>query len=154
MDAVRRLLYNAHGLMQERFVLVELPSALYAGFYWTLRQLQCQSKSEANIAFLSSIAPSEANASPGVSPPTYALDEDFAFQLDPLRNPATKHGSELTLRVSDVVSNMKTENELVDDLCTETTLDRGQASALCQNLCRGLAFTQGPPGTGKTFVDS
>ena len=34
----------------------------------------------------------------------------------------------------------------------ETTLDEGQAQALCENLCRGLAFTQGPPGTGKTFL--
>lgn len=71
VDAVRRLLYNAQGLLQERFVLVEIPSALYAGFYWTLKQLQNQFKSEKRLSFLSSIASSEAGASPEVSPPVY-----------------------------------------------------------------------------------
>ncbi len=38
----------------------------------------------------------------------------------------------------------------LQELRDKTTLDEGQAIALCENLNRDLAFTQGPPGTGKT----
>ena len=136
--------------MQEKFVLVEMPNALYAGFNWTLTQLQNQSISNEDLAFLTSIAPSAAGASPAVLPPVYAMNEDFYFQLDPLRKLEAKNGPSLTLNVNDIASSLAKEMEFVDTLCSETTLDRGQASALCQNLCRGFAFTQGPPGTGKT----
>ena len=153
MDGVRRLLYNSQSFLEESFVLVELPSALYAGFYWTLKQLQEQSRSDATLAFLSSIAPGDANTSPGVSLPAYAMDEGFAFQLDPLRKPTAEHRPSLTLDVNGIVSYDTADPDFVNTLCAETTLDRGQASALYQNLCRGFAFTQGPPGTGKTFVD-
>lgn len=150
MNAVRRLLYNSNSLMRENFVLVEMPSTLYAGFYWTLTHLQNQSKAGKDLAFLSSIAPSIADASPQVSPPGYSAVDDFAFQLDTLRKPGVDHTKGLILRPKDLLSKDATQGEFIDNLCSETTLDRGQAQALCENLCRGFAFTQGPPGTGKT----
>lgn len=44
------------------------------------------------------------------------------------------------------------KKEFIASLRTSTTLDDGQAKALCENLSCGMAFTQGPPGTGKTFL--
>ena len=152
-DAVRRLLYNSTGMRQEKFVIVELPNVLYAGFYWTLKDLQNISASEKDLAFIASIAPSTAGSSPEVSLPEYATLDGFAFQLDSLRkkDDATIKSS-LTLKPKEVVSDRKAKDHAIEDLCRETTLDRGQARALCENLCRDFAFTQGPPGTGKTYV--
>ena len=150
-NAVRRLLYNAQGLLQESFVLVEIPNVLYAGFYWTLKQLQNQSKGDDNLAFSNTLAPPTPGVSPTVSPPQYATSQDYLFQLDSLRKPgAATSGAPLTLRTSDFLSDEGFRLGFIDKLCLETTLDRGQASALCESLCRGFAFTQGPPGTGKT----
>lgn len=150
VDAVRRLLYNSQGLLHERFVLVELPSTLYAGFYWTLKQLQNQSQGEDPIAFLDTIA-SGPGVSPEVSPPKYTSAEGFAYQLDVLRQKGTFEGKDsLVLKPNDLVANEELKYDFIDTVCRETTLDRGQAVALCENLCRGLAFTQGPPGAGKT----
>ena len=152
---MRRLLYNSKGTRQERFGLVELPNVLYSGFYWTLKELQNKSASDKDLAFITSIAPSTAGSSPEVSIPEYVIVEDFAFQLQSLRK---KHiaacTSSLTLRPRELVSNNEAKMMAIDKLCQETTLDRGQATALCENLCRSFAFTQGPPGTGKTCVFS
>lgn len=83
--------------------------------------------------------------------PEYANVENFAFQLNSLRKKGDATvPSSLTLRPRDVMSDHEAKVSAIDDLCRETTLDRGQATALCENLCRGFAFTQGPPGTGKT----
>lgn len=171
VEAVRHFLHNAHGASKKKFVLVEVPKALYAGFYWTLQQLQRQSYSDEDLAFVSSIAPSVPGISPQVSPPEYAVDNDFAFQLDCLRkNGCTDGQPPLILRPSELASDEKQLGRLMGIICQETTLDRGQAVALCENLCRGFAFTQvhyfsqlsvfnmtkdkaqGPPGTGKTYV--
>ena len=38
---------------------------------------------------------------------------------------------------------------MLDTIERETTLDEGQAQALCENFCRGPAFTHGPSGVGK-----
>lgn len=142
-------------MRQEKFVMVELPSVLYVGFYWTLKDLQNKSASEKQLAFISSIAPSTAGSSPEVSMPEYATRDDFVFQLNSLcKNGDTAVGSSLTLRPGEVMSDYQAKNNAIDDLCRETTLDRGQATALCENLCRGFAFTQGPPGTGKTYIFS
>ena len=145
------MLYNSQGLLQERFVLVEIPNALYAGFYWTLSQLQKQSESKEPIAFLSSIAPSIAGTSPQVSAPKYTALDGFTFQLNSLRSTRHIDGIHpMTLKPSEILSNEELRDHSVDALCQDTTLDRGQATAMCENLCRGFAFTQGPPGTGKT----
>ena len=152
-DAVRRLLYNAQGLLKEKFVLVEVPNVLYAGFYWTLKQLQNQSKGDDSLAFSDTLAPPAPGASPTVSPPQYATSQDYLFQLSSLRKPGTAtQGTPLTLRTSEFLSSDAVRRGFIGKLCVETTLDRGQASALCESLCRGFAFTQGPPGTGKTYL--
>ncbi len=151
VDAVRRILYNAQGLLQERFILVELPNTLYAGFYWTLKQLQNQSQNEERLAFLSLISPWVPGQSPQVSPPKYASADGFAYQLDVLRQKGSSESSDiLTLKPNDLLADKQVRDTCIETLCSETTLDRGQAIALCDTLCRGLAFTQGPPGTGKT----
>ena len=149
---MRRLLYNSKGVKQERFGLVELPKVLYIGFYWTLKELQNKSASDKPLAFITSIAPSTAGSSPEVSIPEYADVDEFAFQLNSLRKKDdAAYTSSLTLRPRELVSDNQAKITAIDDLCQETTLDRGQATALCENLCRGFAFTQGPPGTGKTY---
>ena len=153
VDAVRRLLYNAQGLLQERFVLVEIPSALYAGFYWTLKQLQNQFKSEERLAFSSSIASSEAGSSPEVSPPVYTNIDGFAYQLDALRIKGVQTGTDsLTLKPMDLLAYHHAKENFVDNLCRQTALDRGQATALSENLCSGFAFTQGHPAQGKRMA--
>ena len=142
-------------MKQERFVIVELPSVLYVGFYWTLKDLQNKSASKKDLAFIASIAPSTTGSSPEVSMPEYATTDDFAFQLNSLRKKGDAAvAKSLTLRPTEVMSDNQSKKNSIDDLCRETTLDRGQATALCENLCRGFAFTQGPPGTGKTYVFS
>ena len=151
VDAVRRILYNAQGLLQERFILVELPSTLYAGFHWTLKQLQKQSQNQEPLAFLSLIAPWVPGESPEVSPPEYASVDGFSYQLDVLRQEGCPERSgSLILKPNDLIADKQVRDACIETLCSETTLDRGQATALCDTLCRGLAFTQGPPGTGKT----
>jgi len=132
---------------------VEIPKALYAGFSWTLRQLQIQYGSDEEIAFLSSIAPSTAGMSPTVSPPQYTMNNGFSFQVDTLRKTGLLCDEKLlALKPCDILADIEIQNRYIDSLCNETTLDRGQATAMCENLCRGLAFTQGPPGTGKTYL--
>ena len=154
-DAVHRMLYNFQGYLEERFILVEFPSALYAGFQWTLKNLQRQATSSAEIAFLSRIAPSIANHSPKVTLPRYATADGFEYNLDDLiRYDKIKTGRSLRLSPRTLMDNSDAQDSFVDTLCEETTLDRGQAYALCQNLYRDIAFTQGPPGTGKTFLGS
>ena len=142
-------------MRQEGFVIVELPNVLYVGFYWTLKDLQNKSASEKDLAFIASISSSTGSSSPDVSIPEYATVDDFAFQLNSLRKQSDAASStSLTLKPREVVSDHEAKTHTIDNLCLETTLDRGQATALCENLCRGLAFTQGPPGTGKTYVYS
>ena len=151
IESVRRLLYNRCGIIKERFVLVEFATVLYAGFCHTLRRMQDQVGSEDEIAFSSSIIPMSPGASPTISPPAYAEDVGFAFQLDCLQTqPQSPNRSPLTLRLHDALYSEQNMKGSIDRLCDITSLDRGQATALCENLCRGLALTQGPPGTGKT----
>lgn len=131
---------------------MEIPSALYAGFYWTLKQLQNQFKSEERLAFLSSIASSEAGASPEVSPPVYK-------NIDGICGPARRVAHQrcpnwdglIDIEADGLIGVSSCKENFVDNLCRQTTLDRGQATALSENLCSGFAFTQGPPGTGKTY---
>ena len=130
---------------------MEVPGILYAGFRHTLRRIQDQFVSDDEFAFLSTVAPSSPESSPHISPPYYTEDKEFSFQLDCLRRKETiQLDCPYTLRPNDLLSSEQALMHSIDKLCESTTLDRGQATALCENLCRGLAFTQGPPGTGKT----
>ena len=61
-------------------------------------------------------------------------------------------GESFTIKPQDLVPDSHDMSPLIRKVEELTSLDQGQASALCENLCRGLAFTQGPPGTGKTFL--
>lgn len=150
-DGIRRMLYNSQGHFHEKFALLDIPSALYAGFYWTLKSLQNQAKGDEEIAFLSTIAPSVVGTDPEVSLPKYTTAEGFEFHLDGLRKGNDSEAqSRLRLRPGDLISNNESKDSFVRTLCNETTLDHGQAEALCENLCRDMAFTLGPPGTGKS----
>ena len=145
------MLYNHQGMLNEKFVLVELPNVLYAGFYWTLRNLQIRSEKQQQIAFLSTIAPSVAGSSPEVGLPKYADSDQFRYQLDVLcRDEALPQNASLTFSPRNIVSDIGLQDELIETLEHFSTLDPGQSRALCESLCRGLAFTQGPPGTGKS----
>ena len=151
--AVRRLLYNTQGFLKEKFALVELPGALYAGFRWTLQELQLQSSSAQRLAFESTIAPSSATDSPRLSPPDYSTQDDFVFDLAILRkDPRHSNGPPLTFKPANILSDQDSYQQMLDQVRDQTTLDEGQATALCESLCRSLAFTQGPPGTGKTYL--
>lgn len=133
--------------------MVEIPGTLYAGFHWTLRRLQRQSVCDQPLAFSSAVAPPSADASYCVSPPQYTINRDFSFHLDVLsKGGAVDKINQLTMKPAELVSDQEVTDRLVKTLCKESTFDEGQAKALCESLCRDLAFTQGPPGTGKTFL--
>ena len=136
--------------MNESFVLVELPNVLYAGFYWTLKQLQDQAKGTEVLAFCNVLASSsEENIDIGC--PQYASDSDFAFDLSLLHKDRLLYRNKyLVLKPKELILSEDLQKRYIDNLCDATTLDHGQANALCFSLCRSLAFTQGPPGTGKT----
>ena len=149
-DAVRRLLYNYKGVLNETFALVEVPNVLLAGFYHTLGRLQDQYASSDEIAFSSIIASTSPNSDPTCPPPAYAQEDHFEYQLNIIcKAENVNQGDPYTLRLSTLLSNGQKAGNVVDELCCRTTLDRGQATALCETLCRGLAFTQGPPGMYK-----
>lgn len=138
---------------KEHFVIAEFPKVLIAGFYWILQHLQHLSKSKNATAFSDIIAPLDAQREPLTPLPTYLGSKNSTFDLGILRSKSVQDTSS-TLRVEPHFLNAGSaeQKSLVEDICSATTLDPGQATALCENLSRGLAFTQGPPGTGKTFL--
>lgn len=138
------------GLLSDKFVLVEFSGVLPAGFIHCLKQLQELSKKEEGFAFSSLIAPSMASSSPVSSPPKYSTEDCFSFDCNVLQSTQRQEKFPgLSLRPNMVVKDKRYQKEFIEALRQTTTLDDGQALALCENLCRGLAFTQGPPGTGK-----
>ena len=138
------------GLLSERFVLVEFPGVLLAGFSFCLKKIQDLSSNKTEIAFSSLIAPSAASSSPTPSQPQYTTAKDFAYNCDVLRSAnELQNYSSLKLKPELMRTDETYQKEFLSLLAQKTTLDEGQAIALCENLCRGLAFTQGPPGTGK-----
>ena len=151
-DGVRRMLYQMEHLVSAKFVLVEFPGVLLPGFSWCLAQLQ-NSLGTTAIAFSSYIAPPVDSIRPPIVPPSYASADNFAFDLHTLKKATeSEQSSQFSLKPSDLASDQKQLKVMTDALSVSTTLDNGQAVALCENLCRGLAFTQGPPGTGKTYL--
>lgn len=142
----------------EDFALVEFPSALYAGFQWHLKRLQELQGSD--VAFSGTIAPRPASKSklpsdyamnltrrtpvPSILPPAYTSHDHYEVDLKPI----IERDVRLPIQAFEKDSRDGTLQLLKD--CS--TLDDGQAVALCDTLTREIAFTQGPPGTGKTFL--
>ncbi|KAI9675804.1 MAG: hypothetical protein M1829_003229 [Trizodia sp. TS-e1964] len=149
-EDVRRIVSYAKSEYHGTFLLVEFPKTLLAGFSHCLKQLQQQIN-------LNTLPFSDYITSPGFSlqpkvikPPAYSLVENFSFNLNCLKLQDSKNPDDLKLPVYEPDQRISYIN-LVKN---ETTLDEGQAEALCDNLTRELAFCQGPPGTGKSFLGS
>ncbi|KAL9598369.1 MAG: hypothetical protein Q9219_004531 [cf. Caloplaca sp. 3 TL-2023] len=152
--AVRQALLGLKGISPPgRFVLVEFPRVLTAGFHWILKILQKLDNTNTAIAFADFIATPSAQPELYVPPPAYPNTEHSKFDLSPLEDSFNSKSCSAPKVGLDFLEMGLTEQEvLIEDICSATTLDRGQAAALCESLSRGLAFTQGPPGTGKTFL--
>lgn len=153
-DTMRQALYGLKQLeRKEKFVIVEFPKVLVAGFHWILKHLQFLSSSKNTTAFSDIIAPPDAQTELLIPPPTYSGAIKSTFDLGILQDTCHKDSCS-TLKVESHFLNagLMEQKALVEDICSATTLDPGQATALCESLSRGLAFTQGPPGTGKTFL--
>ena len=157
LPAARRLLFNKQGSLSEQFVLIDLPNVLLAGFSWCLERLKMMSQSNEQMAFSTSIAPVRPARKTFHQPPEYFFPNAAGYDLAVLRGKEGRVETEpsLCLDPKEYLRNRQVRQSIHDSLCLQTTLDKGQATALCENLSRGLAFTQGPPGTGKTsYPDS
>ncbi|KAL8770000.1 MAG: hypothetical protein Q9209_004247 [Squamulea sp. 1 TL-2023] len=153
-NTIRQTLYGLKGLLnKERFVIVEFPKVLVAGFYWILKHLQFLSISNAGIAFSHLIIPSSTCRNEPIAAPAYSNCGSSSFDLSVLQgaDKLSAHSS-LQLNPNFMALEPTKQQDTIESLCSTTTLDHGQAIALCENLSRELAFTQGPPGTGKTFL--
>ena len=105
------------------------------------------------MPFSDLIAPETIGSSSANGPPQYEFAEGNGYNLDTIRKisdglPADR----LTLEADKCYQSERVLPSVLRNIERATTLDEGQAQALCENLCRGLAFTQGPPGTGKTYL--
>ncbi|KAL8853505.1 MAG: hypothetical protein Q9221_001664 [Calogaya cf. arnoldii] len=138
---------------RERFVIVEFPKVLVAGFYWILKHLQFLSSSNTEIAFSKLIAPFDPQRLESIAAPAYSNSGSSPFDLSVLQG-ADKLDCPAPPKIDPefMLLGPVEQQNIIENVCSTTTLDHGQALALCENLSRGLAFTQGPPGTGKTFL--
>ncbi|KAI9870942.1 MAG: hypothetical protein M1830_003607 [Pleopsidium flavum] len=153
-EDLRRVLYYSQGILNGRFTLIEFPNTLLPGFSWCLKRLQ-ELYDHHDIAFGHQIAPTSlACSNTQLQPPAYATTSDFSYNLTVLQTPRNRSAcpAELHLPAFNAADNSDLQNIWLKELGQRTTLDEGQAVALCENLNRGLAFTQGPPGTGKTYL--
>ncbi|KAL9107511.1 MAG: hypothetical protein Q9227_007613 [Pyrenula ochraceoflavens] len=160
-DDLLRITRNIQGLGTSRFVLVEFPGALYAGFRYHLKKLQ--ELQTTDIAFSEQLAPrsqrqrsivnSLSEPSPGQNlpfqnppllKPAYTSHPDYEVNLKPLT------GVEQRLPITAFEEGSR--EATIEFLRDHSSLDDGQTVALCDTLSRDIAFTQGPPGTGKTFL--
>ena len=153
-NTVRQTLYSLkHLRLQEKLILVEFPKVLVPGFIFILKHLQLLAETQAQIAFSDSINRSAGQNDPKLAPPAYSDSSEFSYDLGILRNDDQPGNlSPLRLQPQRFLDDSTEQNRIVDALGKSTTLDKGQATALCESLSRELAFTQGPPGTGKTFL--
>lgn len=135
-------------------MLLEFPKTLLPGFSWCLKRLQ-ELYSRRDIPFSQHIAPTPSMpVSSPVQQSAYTTQSGFAYDLTLLQNPK-KNGvtaPPLHLPAFRPETQNQTQERWLQELRNKTTLDEGQAVALCENLNRDLAFTQGPPGTGKTYL--
>lgn len=86
--------------------------------------------------------------------PVYTTSSDFMYDLTLLQDPGKRGvpSAPLHLPAFRPGEQNQVQERWLQELRNKTTLDEGQALALCENLNRDLAFTQGPPGTGKTYL--
>ena len=120
--------------------LVEFPGVLLPSFRPTLQALQQMSR-DTELPFAEFLAPPPLRERDlYVPPPPYALREEFRFDLSCfltdggylILSPGKRFDHQALLRGS--------------------TLDKAQAAALVDALCRSLALIQGPLGTGKSYT--
>ena len=153
LASLRRLLLNHRKILSERFVLVDFPKVLLPGFSWCLERLKSISRPEYDMPFSELIAPDKYGTPMVNRCPQYSSTEDNVYDLAPIRKQTIDTlAKKLTLDTSKCFQNEEVLPSVLKSIQHETTLDEGQAQALCDSLCRELAFTQGPPGTGKTFL--
>ena len=151
--SLRRLILNHRGVFSERFVLVDFPKVLLPGFAWCLERLKAMAEPNYNMPFSELIAPEVYGNHPISKPPQYSTNGETTYRLDPIRRPSDiGYAHNLTLDTSTCFLDGKVLSPILGAVEQETTLDGGQAEALCESLSRELAFTQGPPGTGKTYL--
>lgn len=150
---MRRLLLNSRKVLSERYVLVDFPKVLLPGFSWCLERLKSVMQQGCDMPFPDLIAPMEHEMHKTDSFPQYSFASERIYNLDPIRKKTdSPQGDRLTLDTSTCFQEGRVLPCILHTIERETTLDQGQAEALCDSLCRRLAFTQGPPGTGKTFL--
>lgn len=129
-------------------VLIEIPSLILATFVPILRRLQEMYKSN-HLPFRRWILSEtlNANISSGYIPPAnYACGPLFSYSLKSiLKNPES---NDILVKPSTSIGDEK----LIEQIITNTLLDRGQAEALVWALCQEFVQVQGPPGTGKSFL--
>ena len=120
--------------------LVEFPGVLLPSFRPTLQALQQMSR-DTELPFAEFLAPPPLHERDlYVPPPPYAVREGFRFDLSCL----LIDGGYLTLSPGKRFDHQA--------LLRGLTLDKAQAAALVDALCRSLALIQGPPGTGKSYT--
>ena len=154
MAAMRRLFANTKGAISEKFILVAFPGTILAGFYYVLQQLQNLASKSDDFAFSEFIVPNPEKACPVLSPPKYAMSEGFNFKCDVLKSTATNSTpTALSINPSMASTDAKVKEAFIESLGSMTTLDHGQATALCESLCRGLAFTQGKSSLSHELTD-
>ncbi|KAI0848817.1 P-loop containing nucleoside triphosphate hydrolase protein [Daldinia vernicosa] len=120
--------------------LVEFPGILLPSFKPTLSALQ-QIFMTLDLPFSELLAPSsDGPTEANISPPLYATKPGFGFNLRCL----TIDGNDLKFSPQDTIN--------PEELCSRSSLDKGQATALLNSLKRSLALIQGPPGTGKSYT--
>ncbi|KAL9619933.1 MAG: hypothetical protein Q9160_005490 [Pyrenula sp. 1 TL-2023] len=131
-----------------QFALIEFPGALYAGFYWHLKKLQHLRGTD--IAFSSTIAPypslmsKKRDVPKHLLLPCYMLRGQYEVDLTPITN--------LDIKVPPQAMQKGSREGTLQRLRDNSSLDDGQAVALCDALTNEIAFVQGPPGTGKTYL--
>lgn len=153
LATLRRLLLNRRSILRERFVLVDFPKVLLPGFAWCLERLKSIAEPGYDMPFSELIAPEMFGAQTINNPPQYGETEDNVYNLAPIRKrPNGPQEEKLTLHTDTCSHDGRVLPSILRTIQSETTLDEGQTQALCDSLCRKLAFTQGPPGTGKTFL--
>ncbi|KAI2777836.1 P-loop containing nucleoside triphosphate hydrolase protein [Daldinia loculata] len=120
--------------------LVEFPGILLPSFKPTLSALQ-QIFLTLDLPFAELLASSaDGPTEVGISPPLYATKSGFVFNLRCL----TLDGNDLKFSPQGAIN--------PQELCSRSSLDEGQATALLNSLKRSLALIQGPPGTGKSYT--
>ncbi|KAI0121975.1 hypothetical protein F4814DRAFT_407105 [Daldinia grandis] len=120
--------------------LVEFPGIHLPSFKPTLSALQ-QIFMTLDLPFSELLVPSaDGQTEVNISPPLYATKPGFVFNLSCL----TFNGNDLQFFPRGATN--------PEELCSRSSLDEGQATALLNSLKRSLALIQGPPGTGKSYT--